>query len=64
LAHGIDSVGERDPFSTLSSFILSGIGEVPLRTGNVVRVPRGTNHRIFDVTEELLIYDVFAPGIV
>ena len=52
-------------------FILSGagtmliddIGEVPLRKSNVVRVPRNTNHRIFDITEELLVYDVFSPGI-
>jgi hypothetical protein len=36
---------------------------VPLRKSNVVRVPRNTNHRIFDITEELLVYDVFSPGI-
>ncbi len=29
--------------------------------GRVVRVPRDTPHRIFDVTEELEIFDVFAP---
>lgn len=42
---------------------IDGRGEVTLRKGNVVRVPRSTTHRIFDVTEELLVYDVFAPGI-
>jgi mannose-6-phosphate isomerase-like protein (cupin superfamily) len=52
-------------------FILSGrgtmwihdVGEVTLQKGTVVRVPRNTKHRIFDVSEELLIYDVFSPGI-
>jgi quercetin dioxygenase-like cupin family protein len=52
-------------------FILSGrgtmwideIGGVTLQKGTVVRVPRNTKHRIFDVSEELLIYDVFSPGI-
>ncbi|MBW2636866.1 MAG: cupin domain-containing protein [Deltaproteobacteria bacterium] len=52
-------------------FILSGrgtmwiheIGDVTLQKGAVVRVPRNTKHRIFDVSEELLIYDVFSPGI-
>lgn len=29
--------------------------------GRVVRVPRDTPHRIFDVAEELEIFDVFAP---
>ena len=42
---------------------IDGVGEVPLRKGNVVRVPRNTNHRIFDITEELLVYDVFSSGI-
>ncbi|MDT8303519.1 MAG: cupin domain-containing protein [Sedimentisphaerales bacterium] len=52
-------------------FILSGtgtmwideIGDVTLQKGVVVRVPRNTKHRIFDVSAELLIYDVFSPGI-
>jgi len=42
---------------------IDGVGEMPLRKGTVVRVPRNTNHRIFDITEELLVYDVFSPGI-
>jgi quercetin dioxygenase-like cupin family protein len=29
--------------------------------GAVVRVPMNTPHRIFDVTEEIRVYDVFAP---
>jgi mannose-6-phosphate isomerase-like protein (cupin superfamily) len=42
---------------------IDGAGEMPLRKGTVVRVPRNTKHRIFDITEELLVYDVFSPGI-
>jgi mannose-6-phosphate isomerase-like protein (cupin superfamily) len=33
-----------------------------LKPGVVVRVPMGAKHRIFNVTEELLIYDVFHPA--
>ncbi|MEA3470611.1 MAG: cupin domain-containing protein [Thermodesulfobacteriota bacterium] len=39
------------------------IGEVTLQKGTVVCIPRNTKHRIFDVSEELLVYDVFSPGI-
>jgi len=42
---------------------IDGTGNVALHKGVVVRVPRNTRHRIFDVTDELLIYDVFSPGI-
>jgi len=41
---------------------VEGTGEIALYRGVVVRVPRGTRHRIYDVTETLLIYDVFSPG--
>jgi len=42
---------------------IDGIGTVQLRKDAVVRVPRNTKHRIYDVTEDLLVYDVFSPGI-
>ena len=42
---------------------IEGTGTVDLHEGIVVQVPRNTSHRIFDVTDELLIYDVFSPGI-
>ncbi|HOO89500.1 MAG TPA: cupin domain-containing protein [Syntrophales bacterium] len=41
---------------------IDGTGNVKLQKDTVVRVPRDTKHRIFDVTDELLIYDVFSPG--
>jgi len=42
---------------------IDGAGNVHLCKDAVVRVPRNTRHRIFDVTDEILIYDVFSPGI-
>lgn len=42
---------------------IEGIGNVKLQKNVVVRVPRNTKHRIFDVTDGLLVYDVFSPGI-
>ena len=36
-------------------------GTFPLKPGVIVRVPIGTKHRIFNVTEELLLFDVFQP---
>lgn len=42
---------------------IDGIGNLKLQENEVVRVPRSTKHSIFDVTDELLVYDVFSPGI-
>ncbi|MGC9312123.1 MAG: cupin domain-containing protein [Sediminispirochaetaceae bacterium] len=35
----------------------------PLAPGAQVTVPAGVEHEIYDVSEELIIYDVFAPRI-
>jgi quercetin dioxygenase-like cupin family protein len=37
-------------------------GTFSLQPGVIVRVPKGTKHRISNVTEELLVYDVFQPA--
>jgi quercetin dioxygenase-like cupin family protein len=37
-------------------------GTFALKPGVVVRVPKGAKHRIFNVTDELIIYDVFHPA--
>ncbi|MCW4013361.1 MAG: cupin domain-containing protein [Candidatus Bathyarchaeota archaeon] len=37
-------------------------GEFPLDSGVFVVVPKDLKHRTYDVTEELLIYDVFYPA--
>ncbi|MBU0515325.1 MAG: cupin domain-containing protein [Proteobacteria bacterium] len=39
-----------------------GAETFPLVPGLVVRVPMNTPHRVFDVADELEIFDVFAPA--
>ena len=41
---------------------VEGAGDFSLEPGVVVRVPIGAKHKIFNVTEELIIYDVFHPA--
>ncbi|CAB1057691.1 hypothetical protein D1BOALGB6SA_2444 [Olavius sp. associated proteobacterium Delta 1] len=41
---------------------VEGTGAFALEPGVVVRVPIGVKHKIINVTEELVIYDVFHPA--
>ena len=41
---------------------VDGDGEFSLEPGLIVRVPKGTKHKIFNVSEDMLIYDVFSPA--
>ena len=50
------------PIQGKAEMNVEGAGTFPLEPGVVVRVPKGTKHRIFNVTEELLVYDVFQPA--
>lgn len=43
---------------------VDGSESFSLEPGIIVRVPKGTKHKIEDVTEELLLYDVFSPALV
>ena len=38
-------------------------GDIPLISGVIVRVPKGVKHKVFDVSADLLIYDVFCPAL-
>jgi quercetin dioxygenase-like cupin family protein len=49
------------PIQGQAEMLVEGAGTFPLKPGIVVRVPKGTKHKIFNVAEELLIYDVFQP---
>ncbi len=40
---------------------IDGVGDFPIEKGTFIRVPKNTKHRIYDVTEEILNYDVFSP---
>lgn len=42
---------------------VDGSGSFPLEPGCVVLVPKGTKHKIENVSEELLLYDVFWPAV-
>ena len=44
-------------------FFVEGLGEIILEPGVFVRVPPNTLHGIYDVEEELLAYDVWAPAL-
>jgi quercetin dioxygenase-like cupin family protein len=49
------------PLQGLAEIVVEGAGQFALKPGVIVHVPKGTKHKIFNVTEELLIYDVFQP---
>ncbi len=51
------------PLSGKARMWVEGSGEFSLEPGVIVRVPQGTRHRIFDVSEDLLLYDVFWPAL-
>jgi quercetin dioxygenase-like cupin family protein len=40
---------------------IEGEGDFNIEKGTFIRVPKNTRHRIYDVTEEILNYDVFTP---
>ncbi len=51
------------PLSGKARFYVEGYGEGDLVPGVLVRVPRNTKHKIFDIEEDLLAYDVFEPAL-
>jgi quercetin dioxygenase-like cupin family protein len=51
------------PLSGKATMWVEGTGEFTLEPGLVVRVPKGTKHKIVDVVEELLVLDVFCPAL-
>ena len=44
-----------------ASMEIEGIRSFQMEKGSCLRVPKAIRHQIHDVTEDLLIYDVFAP---
>lgn len=43
---------------------VDGDGDFSLEPGLIVKVPKGTRHKITDITEDMLIYDVFFPALI
>lgn len=50
------------PLRGSAEMFVEGTGIFALKPGVMVRVPKGAKHRIFNVTEELIVYDVFHPA--
>ena len=51
------------PFKGKAMMWVEETGEFSLEPGMIVKVPPGTKHKITDVREDLLIYDVFFPAL-
>ena len=51
------------PLSGRARMAVEGRKDFPLEPGVIVRVPKGTKHGIYDVSEDLLIYNVFWPAL-
>ncbi len=45
-----------------ATMFIDGEGEFPLKEGMVIMIPPNTRHAIRNVEEEVLLYNVFAPG--
>ena len=52
------------PLSGRAKIWIKGLGELELKPGVLVNVPPRTAHKVYDVTEDLEIYDVFSDAIV
>ena len=50
------------PLQGIAEMYVEGAGNFTLKPGIVVRVPMGAKHKIFNVAETLLVYDVFQPA--
>ena len=50
------------PLQGSAEMHVEGTGTFRLEPEIVVRVPKGVKHKIFNVTEEVLVYDVFHPA--
>ena len=52
------------PLEGKAAMWVDGGENFTLAPGVVVRVPKGVKHKIFHVSEDLLIYDVFCPALI
>ena len=52
------------PLSGEAKIWIKGMGEFELKKGVIVHVPPGVPHKVYNVTEDLDIYDVFSGPIV
>lgn len=52
------------PLKGNATMWVDGNGSFSLEPGVIVRVPRGTKHKIIEIKEDLLIYNVFYPCLI
>ncbi len=52
------------PLKGKATMWVDGTGFFTLEPGVIVRVPKATKHKIIDVVEDMVIYDVFSPATV
>jgi quercetin dioxygenase-like cupin family protein len=52
------------PLSGKAKISIQGLGELELKKGVLVCVPPGVVHKVYDVTEDLEVYDVFSDATV
>lgn len=51
------------PLAGKATMWVEGVGSFTLEPGAIVRVKKGVRHGISNVTEELIIHDVFCPAL-
>lgn len=50
------------PLSGRFKMWVDKVGEFEVRTGMVVRIPKGIKHKLYNVQEDTLLYDIFSPA--
>ncbi len=51
------------PLSGKGKIWIKGLGEMELKRGVLVSVPPDTAHKVYDITEDMEVYDVFSDAI-
>jgi quercetin dioxygenase-like cupin family protein len=51
------------PLSGKARIWIKGLGDLDLKKGVLVSVPPGVIHKVYEVTEDLEVYDVFSDAI-
>lgn len=49
------------PLSGKARGFIEGVGEFIIQKGMAIRIPKETKHKMYDIEEDLVFYDVFAP---
>ena len=47
-----------------AEMFVQSVGNFEVEKGMTIRVPRGREHMLFNVSEDVLVYDVFTPAVI